>query len=107
MKSVDKGSCVVVWDREGYLKEADRQLNDTKIYRVVKYTKKMLSSIEILLHFLHSKIKVLFFYFWVTNSKLENKTLHFELLTRSWKIFNFTSSYKLDGSIFIFSLSNY
>ena len=61
MKSADKGSCVVIWDREDYLKEADRQLSDTKIYRVVKYTKKMFSSIEILLHFLHSKIKVLFF----------------------------------------------
>ena len=63
MKSADKGSCVVIWDREDYLKEADRQLSDTKIYRVVKYTKKMFSSIEILLHFLHSKIKVSFFYF--------------------------------------------
>ena len=61
MKSADKGPCVVIWDREDYLKEADRQLSDTKIYRVVKYTKKMFSSIEILLHFLHSKIKVLFF----------------------------------------------
>ena len=63
MKSADKGSCVVIWDREDYLKEADRQLSDNKIYRVVKYTKKMFSSIEILLHFLHSKIKVSFFYF--------------------------------------------
>ena len=63
MKSADKGSCVVIWDREDYLKEADRQLSDTKIYKVVKYTKKMFSSIEILLHFLHSKIKVSFFYF--------------------------------------------
>ena len=38
-----------------------------------------------------SKIKLLFFYFRVTNSKLKNKKLHFELLTRSQKIKRFTS----------------
>ena len=36
---------MVVWDREGYLKEADRQLSDDKIYRDVEYTKNMLSSL--------------------------------------------------------------
>ena len=30
---------------------------------------------------------------WVTNSKLKNKNLHFELLTRSRKINSYTSSY--------------
>ena len=32
IKPADKGSCVVVWDREGYIAEADRQLNDNKTY---------------------------------------------------------------------------
>ena len=45
IKSADKGSCVVIWDREDYLKEADRQLSDNKIYRDVEYTKNMLSSL--------------------------------------------------------------
>ena len=36
---------MVIWDREGYLKEADRQLSDKKIYRDVEYTKNMLSSL--------------------------------------------------------------
>ena len=36
---------MVIWDREDYLKEADTQLIDNKIYRDVKYTKNMLSSI--------------------------------------------------------------
>ena len=45
IKGADKGSCVVIWDREDYLKEADTQLIDNKIYRDVKYTKNMLSSI--------------------------------------------------------------
>ena len=45
IKSADKGSCVVIWDREDYLKEADRQLSDNKIYRDVEYSKNMLSSL--------------------------------------------------------------
>ena len=32
IKEADKGSCVVVWDREDYLKEADSQLSDTDVY---------------------------------------------------------------------------
>ena len=44
IKSVDKGSCVVIWDREDYLKEADR-LHDNEIYSDVKYTKNVLSSL--------------------------------------------------------------
>ena len=36
---------MVIWDREGYHKEADRQLSDNKIYRDVEYVKNMLSSL--------------------------------------------------------------
>ena len=45
IKSANKASCMVIWDREDYLKEADRQLSDNKIYRNVKNTKNMLSSL--------------------------------------------------------------
>ena len=31
LKKSDKGSCVVVWDRNDYLPEAERQLSDTKV----------------------------------------------------------------------------
>ena len=44
IKSVDKGSCVVIWDREDYLNEVDR-LHDDEIYSDVKYTKNVLSSL--------------------------------------------------------------
>ena len=33
IKEADKGSAVVVWDREDYLKEADRQLKDPSVYQ--------------------------------------------------------------------------
>ena len=36
IKEADKGSLVVVWDREDYLREANRQLSDKDVYREVK-----------------------------------------------------------------------
>ena len=35
IKGADKGSVVVVWDREDYLKEAYRQLDDKEVYQQV------------------------------------------------------------------------
>ena len=36
IKSADKGSAVVVWDREDYLKEANSQLSDADVYEELK-----------------------------------------------------------------------
>ena len=46
IKKVDKGSCVVVWDRNDYLPEAERQLPDTKVYRDVNNTENSLSKLS-------------------------------------------------------------
>ena len=35
IKGADKGSAVVVWDREDYLKEAHKQLSDEEVYEEV------------------------------------------------------------------------
>ena len=35
IKGADKGSAVVVWDREDYLKEAASQLSDKEVYEEV------------------------------------------------------------------------
>ena len=32
IKEADKGSGIVIWDREDYLKEAESQLGDTNVY---------------------------------------------------------------------------
>ena len=48
-----------------------------------------------------AKIIVLFFYFRVTNSKLKNRKLHLELVTRSQKI-KITTNYWLDSWNFLF-----
>ena len=37
IKKADKGSCVVVWDREDYIAEASKQLNDESVYKSVKF----------------------------------------------------------------------
>ena len=36
IKKADKGSCVVVWDREDHIAEASKQLNDDSVYKSVK-----------------------------------------------------------------------
>ena len=35
LKSADKGWAIVVWDREDYIKEAEKQLGDEKFYQEV------------------------------------------------------------------------
>ena len=44
IKPADKGFCVVVWEREDYLAEGHKQLNDTSTYvEVKKYNDKLLT----------------------------------------------------------------
>ena len=45
MKRVEKGSCVVIWDRNDYLLEADKQPKDKKVYRDVKYNANILKDL--------------------------------------------------------------
>ena len=42
-KKADKVSCVVVWDRWDYIKEEEKQLGDSAIYKEINYNKKILS----------------------------------------------------------------
>ena len=42
IKKVDKGYCVVVWDRDDYLSEAEKQLFDQAIYNYVLFNEKIL-----------------------------------------------------------------
>ena len=43
IKKADKGSCVVVWDRWDYVKEAEKQLGDSTVCEEINYNKKILS----------------------------------------------------------------
>ena len=45
IKKADKGSCVVVWDHNDYIKEAEKQLNDTIIFsKILKLMEKLVTS---------------------------------------------------------------
>ena len=44
-KKADKGSCIVIWDRADYLREAEKQLSDKNVYQEVKFKKQMLSNL--------------------------------------------------------------
>ena len=45
IKKAAKGSCVVVWDRRDYIKEAEKQLNDTNVYKDVCFYAKLLQEL--------------------------------------------------------------
>ena len=41
-KKADKGSCVVVWDQNDYLMEAEKQMSHKNIYKEVKFNEKLI-----------------------------------------------------------------
>ena len=45
IKKADKGSCVVIWDRDDYLAEAERQLKDENVYRNVNFNEKLIEDL--------------------------------------------------------------
>ena len=45
IKKADKGSCVVVWDRNDYIGEAEKQLSDENIYKDINFTDNILQII--------------------------------------------------------------
>ena len=45
IKGADKGSSVVIWDREDYLQEASKQLRDTNIYEDVNFNQNILTGL--------------------------------------------------------------
>ena len=45
IEKADKGSCVVVWDRWDYIKEAEIQLGNSTVYEEINYNKNVLSQL--------------------------------------------------------------
>ena len=45
IKKADKGSCIAVWDRNDYLREAEKQLKDQNVYRKLDLKDKTLSQL--------------------------------------------------------------
>ena len=45
IKSADRGSSVVIWDRDNYLQEASKQQQDTNIYEDVKFNENILTGL--------------------------------------------------------------
>ena len=45
IKKVDKDSCVVVWDRNDYIAEAEKQLSDENIYKDINFKDKILQEL--------------------------------------------------------------
>ena len=45
IKKADKGWCVVVWDHDNYIAEAEKQLSDKSVYRDVNFNSKILQNL--------------------------------------------------------------
>ena len=45
IKRADKGSCVVIWDRKDYIKEAKIQLSNQNVYNSVEFKDKILTEL--------------------------------------------------------------
>ena len=45
IKRDDKGSCVVIWDRNDYIKEAEIQLSNQNVYKSVEFKDKILTEL--------------------------------------------------------------
>ena len=45
IKKAEKGLAIVIWDRDDYAKEAQKQLGDSNIYRKVNYKEKLPSEL--------------------------------------------------------------
>ena len=45
IKKADKGSCLIVWDRNDYLMEAEKQLRDKYIYNEVNNIEKLIQDL--------------------------------------------------------------
>ena len=55
IKRADKGSCVVIWDRNDYVKEAEIQLSNQNVYKSVEFKDKILTElVEKSYHFFKS-----------------------------------------------------
>ena len=45
LKKADKGSCVVVWDRNDFLMEAEKQLSDKNVCKEVNFNEKLIQGL--------------------------------------------------------------
>ena len=68
IKQEDKGSCVVVWCRDDYIKEANKQLKDKTIYKDVNLKETILSD---LVHKSNRIFKSLYTRKFITEKKLK------------------------------------
>ena len=57
IKKTDKGSCIVIWGRNDYLQEAEKQLSDKNVYEEVINSENILSKLAEMSNKLFSTLK--------------------------------------------------
>ena len=87
IKKVGKEYCAVVWDRNDYLIEAEKQLSDTKVYRDVSNTKNILSKLSEVNNEMFNSLKRGGF---LTEKQMKYFTYEFKKTTNFSKLYFFT-----------------
>ena len=93
IKKADKCSCVVVWDREDYIAEAERQLGDVTVYEDVNFKEKMLQDLAETSNKLFRNLKSKG---GITEKQLKYFTIDFKKATNLGKLYlllRFTNTY--------------
>ena len=91
IKKADKGSCVVVWDREDYTAEAERQLGDVTVYKDVNFKEKMLHDLAETSHKLFRNLKDKR---GITEKQLKYFTIDFKETTNLGKLYLLSKIHK-------------
>ena len=96
LKKADKGSCVVVWGREDYLKEAYEQLLDINIYRDVNYNESILRDLAETNNILFTSLKARGY---ISNEQLKYFSIEKKKCTNLGKMYLFPKIHKRLSSV--------
>ena len=86
IKKADKGSCVVAWNRKDYIKEAEKQLNDTNVYKE-KLLQELVGTSKKLFQNLKAKGKI-------SDKQLKYFTYQYKEVTNLGKLYLFPKIHK-------------
>ena len=96
IKGADKGSSLVVWDRDDYLEEASRQLSDTNIYEDVKLNENILTSLVERSNKIFNRLRSLKI---ISEKELKHFTNNFKKVTNLGKLYFLLKIHKLLSSV--------
>ena len=85
IKKAHRGSCIVIWGRNDYLMEAEKQLRDKKVYQKVSNSENILSTLAEMSNRLFSSLKTSY----ITEKQLKYFSYEYKKATNFGKLYFF------------------